>query len=54
MVSINDGISMEWLFISYVSIDYLLSLVLRMDKRVLLVKANIKEAYRILTIHPDD
>ena len=40
--------------ISYVSIDFLLSLVLEAGKWSTLVKADIKEAYRMLHIHPED
>ena len=52
--SINDGISSEWSSISYVSIDFLLSLVLEAGKGSTSVKADIKEAYRMLPIHPED
>ena len=52
--SVNDGISSEWSFISYVSIDFLLSLVLEAGKGSTLVKADIKESYRMLPIDPED
>ena len=52
--SVNDGISSEWSSTSYVSIDHLSSLVLEAGKGAVLVKADIKEAYRMLPIHPDD
>ena len=52
--SINDGISTEWSSVSYVSIDHLSSLVISTGKGALLVKADIKEAYRMLSIHPED
>ena len=52
--SVNDGISSQWSSISYVSIDFLLSLVLEAGKGSTLVKADIKEAYRMLPIHPED
>ena len=52
--SVNDGISTEWSSVSYVSIDHLLALVLTTGKGALLVKADIKEAYRMLPIHPED
>ena len=51
---VNDGISTEWSSVSYVSIDHLLALVLTTGKGALLVKADIKEAYRMLPIHPED
>ena len=52
--SVNDGISVEWSSVAYVSIDHLSSLVLGAGTRALLVKADIKEAYRMLPIHPED
>ena len=52
--SINDGISPELSSISYVSVDHLSSLVLSVGKGAFLVKADIKEAYRMLPIHPHD
>ena len=38
----------------HVSIDHLSSLVQSAGKGALLIKADIKEAYRVLPIHPDD
>ena len=55
--SVNDGISMVWSSVSYVSIDHLLALVIRMGKGALLLKlakADTKEAYRMLPVHPED
>ena len=52
--SINDGISEEWPSVSYVSIDHLSSLVISTGIGAFLVKADIKEAYRMLSIHPED
>ena len=52
--SITDGISAEWSSVSYVSIDHLSSLVISTGKGALLVKADIKEAYRMLSIHHED
>ena len=52
--SINDGISSDLSTLSYTSVDHLASLVLSHGKGALLVKADIKEAYRMIPIHPDD
>ena len=52
--SINDGISTEWSSLSYVSIDHLSSLVINISEGALLVKTDIKEAYTMLSIHPED
>ena len=51
---INDGISAECSSVSYVSIDHLSSLVTSTGRGAFLVKADIKEAYRVLSIHPED
>ena len=52
--SINDGISPELSSLSYVSLDHLASLVTSVGRGALLVKADIKEAYRMVPIHPND
>ena len=52
--SINDGISPELSSVSYVSGDHLSSLVLSAGSGAFLVKADIKEAYRMLPVHPHD
>ena len=52
--NVNDGISPDLSSVSYVSVDYLSSLVMSVGKGAFLVKADIKEAYRMLPIHPHD
>ena len=52
--NIIDGVSAEWSFVSYVSIDHLSSLIISTGKGAVLVKADIKEAYRMLSIHRED
>ena len=52
--SVNDGISPELSTVSYVSVDHLSSLVLSAGRGAFLVKADIKEAYRMLPVHPHD
>ena len=52
--SINDGISQELPTVSYVSVDHLSSLVLSAGRGTFLVKVDIKEAYRMLPVHPHD
>jgi len=52
--SVNDGISPELSSVSYVSVDHLSSLVLSAGRGAFLVKAAIKEAYRMLPVHPHD
>ena len=52
--SVNDGISPELSTVSYVSVDHLSSLVLSAGRGAFLVKADIKEAYRMLPVHSHD
>ena len=52
--SINDGISLQLSSLSYASIDHLSSIILHEHQGCFLVKADIKEAYRMLPIHPEN
>ena len=52
--SVNDGISPDLSTVSYMSVDYLSSLVLSVGRGAFLVKTDIKEAYRMLPIHTHD
>ena len=52
--SVNEGISKEHSSITYTSIDHLSSLVVADGRGTLLVKADIKEAYRMVPVHPND
>ena len=53
--SVNDGISSEWSSISYPTVDHLSSLVLSHQGRgAFMVKADIKQAYRMVPVHPQD
>ena len=52
--SVNDGISPELSSLSYPSIDHLASLITSKGKGAWLVKADIKEAYRMIPVHPED
>ena len=46
--SVNGGISSEWSSLKYTTIDHLLTLILQEGKGALLVKADIKEVYRMI------
>jgi len=52
--SVNEGISSSLSSLSYCSIDHLSALVLKVGRGALLVKADIKEAYRMIKVHPQD
>uniref|UniRef100_A0A1X7VJK1 Reverse transcriptase domain-containing protein n=1 Tax=Amphimedon queenslandica TaxID=400682 RepID=A0A1X7VJK1_AMPQE len=51
---VNDGIGKEATSISYPTVDHLTLLVQQVGRGSLLVKADVKEAYRNIPIHPDD
>ena len=50
----NDGISPEWSSLRYTTVDHLSALILQEGKGAFLVKADIKEAYRMIPVHPHD
>ena len=52
--SVNDGISSEWSSFKYTTVDHLLTLILQEGKGAFLVKADIKEAYRMIPVHHHD
>ena len=52
--SVNDGIDTVSSSISYATVDHLASLVLGLGRGSYLVKADIKEAYRMVPVHPRD
>ena len=52
--SINDGISSEKSSLSYASIDHLATIIVSEGQGSFMVKADIKEAYRMIPIHPQD
>ena len=51
--SVNDGISSDLSTLAYTSVDHLASLVLSYSRGAFLVKADIKETYRMAPIYPD-
>ena len=52
--SVNDGISKEHSSVRYTSVDHLSSLIVAKGRGALLVKADIKEAYQMVPVHPED
>ena len=52
--SVNGGISTELSSLSYTSVDHLAALIVSAGKGSSMVKADIKEAYRIIPVHLDD
>ena len=52
--SVNDFISKDMCSLSYISVDDIAQTVIRLGEGPLLAKADIKEAYRMVPVHPDD
>lgn len=52
--SVNDGVDPELSTLSYATVDHLAALAISQGPGALLVKADVKEAYRMVPVHPDD
>ncbi len=52
--SVNDGISAELSSLSYTSVDEVMRRVLELGMGALMAKADIKQAYRNIPVHPED
>ena len=52
--SVNDGISSEICSLSYMTVDDAARAIITMGQGALLAKVDIKSAYRIIPVHPDD
>ena len=52
--SINDGVDVDRSSLSYASVDHLAALVVSSGRGCFLVKADIKEAYRMVPVLPQD
>ena len=52
--SVNDGIDKDMSRLSYTSIDAIAEKVLSLGRGAMLAKMDIKQAYRIIPIHPED
>ena len=52
--SVNDGINPEICSLSYVTVDHAVEAIMRKGQGAELAKVDIKSAYRIVPVHPDD
>ena len=52
--STNDGIATEQCSLKYTSVDEAVQMVLQLSRGSRLIKIDLKNAYRIVPIHPDD
>jgi len=53
-MSINDGINAEYCSITYATVDDAVNMVLELGQGTLLAKLDLKEAYRVVPVHPLD
>ena len=52
--SVNDGIDSELCTLSYISVDDVAKTILALGRGALMVKVDIKNAYRLMPVCPDD
>ena len=52
--SVNDGISSALCSLSYASVDEAADIILKLGRNTQLAKMDIKSAYRIVPVHPED
>lgn len=52
--SVNDGIKKELCSLSYTSVDTIAEKIVTLGRGTLLAKIDIKQAYRIIPVHPED
>ena len=52
--SVNDGISSTYSSLSYVTVDEIVEEVLKIGQGCYLAKIDIKSAFRLIPVHPDD
>ena len=52
--SVNDGISDELSTLSYVSVDDIVDTILALGQGSLLAKIDVRSAYRVVPVHPED
>ena len=52
-MSVNSHIDPFYSAVSYEDLDHCISIVLALGKGTLVVKANLKDAFRIIPIHPE-
>lgn len=52
--SVNDGIPRDCATVSYASVDDAVRMILRLGRGCYLAKTDVKSAFRIVPVHPDD
>lgn len=52
--SVNDGISRDYCSLKYASVDDAVFMARALGRGAKLVKIDLKDAYRLIQVHPDD
>lgn len=52
--SVNDGIDPAWCSLTYISVDDVAQMIASMGRGTLLAKMDLKSAYRMIPVHPED
>ncbi len=52
--SVNDGIDKDMCSVSYITVDEIVDEILSLGQGTLMAKVDIKQAYRMVPVHPDD
>ena len=52
--SVNGGIDRDMCSISYITIDQVVDVIVQLGQGTLMAKVDIKQAHRIVPVHPDD
>ena len=53
-ISVNDGINQQLCSLQYTGIDAAVQIILRLGKLCMLAKLDLKDAYRVIPVHPED
>ena len=53
-ISVNDGINQQLCSLQYTGIDAAVQIILRLGKSCMLAKLDLKDAYRVIPVHPED
>ena len=51
---VNEGISIQWSSLTYVSIDHVVQAVVRLGQGTMMAQLDIRKAYQIIPVHPQD
>ena len=52
--SVNDGINEDLAYLAYVSVDNMVEVITALGGEVFMGKGDVKEAYHLIPVHPED